>query len=67
MSEDYNRGEPQQAEYLVRAAQKITEAYRADEAGMSDPALALSDEAAAHLEAYRKGPKLVNNAEVDDG
>lgn len=61
-----NRGEAQQAEYLVRAAQKISEAYRADKAGMSDPALAMADEAAAHLEAYRKGPLLLKDEQMEN-
>lgn len=61
-----NRGESQQLQFLVRAAEKLEEAAELHEGSFRDPALAAADEAAAHIESYRKGPLLLKDGQVDD-
>ena len=53
-----SRGEKQQVHWLARAMKKIDTAIQEHEAGMTDPALADADTAAAYLENYRKGPPI---------
>jgi hypothetical protein len=64
-TDEPERGEKQQAQFLVRAGEKLEEAAQCHDMGMVDPALASADTAAAFLEDYRKGPILAKDSAVE--
>lgn len=58
-----HRGPPQEPVHLLEAVGRVTRAYTHHEAGHRDTALAVAEEAEAHIEDYRRGPLLPKDAD----